>query len=51
VKREFPSEKRPAMQAMAVNLRRERFRDVRVRRAIALCFDFEWTAASPPTST
>jgi microcin C transport system substrate-binding protein len=46
VKREFPSEKRPAMQAMAVNLRRERFRDVRVRRAIALCFDFEWTNKS-----
>ena len=43
VKREFPSEKRPAMQATAVNQRRERFRDVRVRRAIALCFDFEWT--------
>ena len=46
VKREFPSEKRPAMQAIAVNLRRERFRDVRVRRAIALCFDFEWTNKS-----
>ncbi|WP_274630461.1 extracellular solute-binding protein [Arvimicrobium flavum] len=43
VKREFPSEKRPAMQAIAVNLRRERFQDQRVRRAIALCFDFEWT--------
>lgn len=43
VKREFPSEKRPAMQATAINLRRERFQDVRVRRAIALCFDFEWT--------
>ena len=43
VKREFPSEKRPAMQAIAVNQRRERFHDVRVRRAIALCFDFEWT--------
>ena len=46
VKREFPSEKRPAMQATAVNQRRERFRDVRVRRAIALCFDFEWTNKS-----
>ena len=46
VKREFPSEKRPAMQAIAVNQRRERFRDVRVRRAIALCFDFEWTNRS-----
>ncbi|MDW6025985.1 extracellular solute-binding protein [Mesorhizobium sp. BAC0120] len=43
VKREFPAEKRPSMQATAVNLRRERFRDVRVRRAIAMCFDFEWT--------
>lgn len=43
VKREFPSEKRPSMQATALNQRRERFRDPRVRRAIALCFDFEWT--------
>ena len=34
------------MQAIAVNQRRERFRDVRVRRAIALCFDFEWTNRS-----
>jgi len=46
VKREFPSEKRPSMQAIAVNQRRERFRDVRVRRAIAMCFDFEWTNRS-----
>ena len=43
VKREFPGEKRPSMQATAVNQRRERFRDPRVRQAIALCFDFEWT--------
>ncbi|BCH35848.1 ABC transporter substrate-binding protein [Mesorhizobium sp. L-8-10] len=43
VKREFPGEKRPSMQAHAINQRRERFRDERVRRAIALCFDFEWT--------
>lgn len=43
VKREFPGEKRPTMQASALNQRRERFRDVRVRKAIALCFDFEWT--------
>jgi microcin C transport system substrate-binding protein len=46
VKREFPAEKRPAMQAIAPNQRRERFRDVRVRRAIATCFDFEWTNKS-----
>lgn len=43
VKRTFPREKRPSMQAWAVNQRRERFRDPRVREAIALCFDFEWT--------
>jgi microcin C transport system substrate-binding protein len=43
VKREFPSEKWPAMQAVAINQRRERFRDVRVRRALDLCFDFQWT--------
>ena len=46
VKREFPSEKRPSMQAIALNQRRERFSDVRVKQAIALCFDFEWTNRS-----
>ena len=43
MKREFPGEKRPSMQAVAVNQRRERFRDPRVRQAIGMCFDFEWT--------
>jgi microcin C transport system substrate-binding protein len=43
VKREFPAEKRPSMQATAINLRRDRFRDRRVRQAINMCFDFEWT--------
>lgn len=43
VKREFPGEARPSMQAWAVNLRRPRFQDARVRRAIGLGFDFEWT--------
>lgn len=43
IKRTFPKEKRPLMQAWALNQRRERFRDPRVREAIALCFDFEWT--------
>jgi microcin C transport system substrate-binding protein len=41
VKREFPDEKWPTMQAVALNQRRPQFRDVRVRRAINLCFDFE----------
>lgn len=43
IKREFPGDLRPSMQAHAVNQRRERFRDPRVREAMALCFDFEWT--------
>ena len=43
VKREFESEHRPLMQAWAPNQRRERFADPKVREAIALCFDFEWT--------
>ncbi|WP_269930899.1 extracellular solute-binding protein [Aminobacter sp. HY435] len=43
VKREFAGDKRPIMQATAINQRRPRFRDQRVRQAIALCFDFEWT--------
>jgi microcin C transport system substrate-binding protein len=43
VKAEFPEEKRPRFQCWALNQRRERFRDVRVRRAINMCFDFEWT--------
>ena len=43
VKTTFPSEKRPIMQAWAVNQRRSKFDDIRVREAINLCFDFEWT--------
>lgn len=43
VKREFAEEIVPEMQAWALNQRRERFRDPRVREAVGLCFDFEWT--------
>ncbi len=43
VKREFDGELRPSMQAWAVNTRRKQFADRRVREAINLCFDFEWT--------
>lgn len=43
VKHEFPAETTPSMQATAVNQRRQQFQDPRVREAIALCFDFEWT--------
>lgn len=43
VQREFPAEKRPSMQAWAVNSRKKKFSDPRVRQAIGYCFDFEWT--------
>jgi len=43
VKREFPRELRPSLQAWAINQRKLRFADVRVRAAIGMCFDFEWT--------
>ncbi|MCP5000634.1 MAG: ABC transporter substrate-binding protein [Hyphomicrobiales bacterium] len=43
IKTTIPGEKRPSMQAWAVNQRREKFNDVRVREAINLCFDFQWT--------
>lgn len=43
IKREFPRELRPSMQAWAINGRRARFADPRVRTAISMCFDFEWT--------
>ncbi|MCR4269228.1 extracellular solute-binding protein [Nitratireductor sp. ZSWI3] len=40
---EIPSEKRPSLYGLVLNQRREQFRDVRVREAVSLCFDFEWT--------
>ncbi|MCT7374396.1 extracellular solute-binding protein [Chelativorans salis] len=43
VKQEFPEERVADMQAWALNQRRARFHDARVREAIGLCFDFEWT--------
>lgn len=43
IKRTFPGEKRPLMQAMALNHRRAALNDIKVREAIGLCFDFEWT--------
>lgn len=46
VKREFPDEKSAKMQGWAINQRRPQFKDARVRRAIALCFDFQWTNKS-----
>ena len=43
VQKYFPGELRPSMQGWAINTRRKRFDDIRVRKAIGHCFDFEWT--------
>ncbi|MBO0905755.1 extracellular solute-binding protein [Jiella sonneratiae] len=46
VKREFPDGKLPSFQCWALNQRRERFADAGIRRAINMCFNFEWTNAN-----
>ncbi|MFN3481820.1 extracellular solute-binding protein [Rhabdaerophilum calidifontis] len=44
VKREVVADGRPSgTQGWFINTRRPQFKDPRVREAIALCFDFEWT--------
>ncbi|RQR59070.1 ABC transporter substrate-binding protein [Burkholderia sp. Bp9125] len=42
VKREFRQHNGAGMQGFMMNLRRPQFRDVRVRQALDLAFDFEW---------
>ncbi|CAG9263179.1 ABC transporter, periplasmic substrate-binding protein [Burkholderia diffusa] len=42
VKREFRQHNGAGMQGFFMNLRRPQFRDVRVRQALDLAFDFEW---------
>ncbi len=42
-KAEIPHARPTGMQAFAFNLRREKFRDRAVRRAMAFAFDFEWS--------
>ncbi len=42
VKREFRQHNGAGMQGFMLNLRRPQFRDVRVRQALDLAFDFEW---------
>lgn len=41
-KRLFENHNVPAMNGYVFNLRRERFQDVRVRKALTLAFDFDW---------
>ncbi|WP_227286831.1 extracellular solute-binding protein [Boseongicola sp. H5] len=43
VKAELPDGTITSGQSFIINLRREKFQDVRVREAIALMFNFEWT--------
>jgi microcin C transport system substrate-binding protein len=43
VKQAMPVSVAHGMQGLAFNLRRDVFRDVRVRQALALAFDFEWS--------
>lgn len=43
VKAELPNGNVASGQAFAINLRRERFKDIRVREALGLMFNFEWS--------
>ena len=42
VKAEIAHSRSTGMQGLVVNLRKEKFSDVRVRQALALAFDFDW---------
>lgn len=43
IKAELPDETPSGAQGFFLNLRREKFQDIRVRQAMNLAFDFEWT--------
>ena len=43
VRESLPDQRPSGVQAFFINLRREKFADRRVRRALNLAFDFEWT--------
>jgi len=46
VKDELPDETPSGAQGFFFNLRRDKFHDIRVRKALNLAFDFEWTNAN-----
>jgi len=46
LKKRFPHKNNAGMQGFLMNTRRELFKDVRVRQALGLAFDFEWTNKS-----
>ena len=43
LKTELEHSNNAGMQGFAINLRRDKFKDVRVRKALGLAFDFEWS--------
>ena len=43
LKTELAHSNNAGMQGFAINIRREKFKDVRVRKALDLAFDFEWS--------
>ena len=43
LKAELPHSNNAGMQGFAINIRRDKFKDVRVRKALGLAFDFEWS--------
>jgi microcin C transport system substrate-binding protein len=43
IKRGFENNRTSGMQAFAMNIRRDQFKDPRVREALSYAFDFEWT--------
>ncbi len=43
IKQEIPNERPTGMQGYVINTRRDNFKDPKVRQALALLFDFEWT--------
>jgi microcin C transport system substrate-binding protein len=46
IKEVLPDETPSGAQGFFFNLRREQFKDIRVRKALALAFDFEWSNAN-----
>jgi microcin C transport system substrate-binding protein len=46
IKEELPDETMSGAQGFFINLRRQKFKDVRVREALDLTFDFEWSNAN-----
>ncbi len=46
IKEQLPDETMSGAQGFFINLRREKFQDVRVRQALDLAFDFEWSNAN-----